>query len=87
MVFVTHDLDEPSSWPTVWLWQRLARLRDTGINLRPRNSMKVSESFGSIRRRLWEQFEDNSASLPTGKPLCNAFLHKEVIESRTTWSR
>ncbi|MGI5834866.1 MAG: ABC transporter ATP-binding protein [Chloroflexota bacterium] len=63
VVFVTHDLDE-----AIFLADRVAvmskrpgRIREIlEINLpRPRNvDVKVSESFGSIRRRLWEQFED-----------------------------
>jgi len=63
VVFVTHDLDE-----AIFLADRVAvmskrpgRIREIiTINLpRPRSvDVKVSEAFGSIRRRLWEQFEE-----------------------------
>ena len=63
VVFVTHDLEE-----AIFLADRVAvmskrpgRIREIiQIDLpRPRHvDLKVSEAFGAIRRRLWEQFED-----------------------------
>jgi NitT/TauT family transport system ATP-binding protein len=69
VVFVTHDLDE-----AIFLSDRVAvmskrpgRIReifDIGLP-RPRNvDMKVSEEFGAIRRKLWQQFEDEFALAP-----------------------
>ncbi len=71
-VFVTHDLDE-----AIFLADRVAvmskrpgRIRDIfEIPLpRPRNvDMKVSEEFGAIRRRLWEQFEEEFGIIQTNR--------------------
>jgi NitT/TauT family transport system ATP-binding protein len=63
IIFVTHDLDEAIYLAdrVVVMSKRPGRIREIiEINLpRPREvDVKVSEEFGSIKRRLWAQFEE-----------------------------